>query len=119
VKARAATNLSFLHFLEGDLENAEKYAELAVATDRYNARGLVNRGNVMMQREEYEQALTIYLEAVSVEADCTEAMFNLGLVNKRLGRLEDALAAFKKLNTILPHNIEVIYQVNPPSLRVK
>mmetsp|Transcript_14856 Transcript_14856/g.26287 ORF Transcript_14856/g.26287 Transcript_14856/m.26287 type:complete len:772 (-) Transcript_14856:118-2433(-) len=111
VKARAATNLSFLHFLEGDLENAEKYAELAVATDRYNARGLVNRGNVMMQREEYEQALTIYLEAVSVEADCTEAMFNLGLVNKRLGRLEDALAAFKKLNTILPHNIEVIYQV--------
>jgi len=111
VKARAATNLSFLHFLEGDLDNAEKYAELAVATDRYNARGLVNRGNVMMQKEEYEQALTIYLEAVGVEADCTEAIFNLGLVNKRLGRLEDALVAFKKLNTILPHNIEVIYQV--------
>mmetsp|Transcript_17885 Transcript_17885/g.50068 ORF Transcript_17885/g.50068 Transcript_17885/m.50068 type:complete len:786 (+) Transcript_17885:210-2567(+) len=111
VKARAATNLSFLHFLEGDMDNAEKYAELAVATDRYNARGLVNRGNVMMAKEEYEQALTIYLEAVGVEADCVEAIFNLGLVNKRLGRLEDALVAFKKLNTLLPHNIEVIYQI--------
>ena len=111
VKARAATNLSFLHYLEGDMDNAEKYAELAVATDRYNARGLVNRGNVMMAKEEYEQALTIYLEAVGVEADCVEAIFNLGLVNKRLGRLEDALVAFKKLNSLLPHNIEVIFQV--------
>lgn len=111
VKARAATNLSFLHFLEGDMENAERYAELAVTTDRYNARGLVNRGNVMMAKEEYEQALTIYLEATGVEADCVEAIFNLGLVNKRLGRLEDALVTFKKLNTLLPHNTEVIYQI--------
>ena len=29
---QAATNLSFLYFLEGDLKNSEKYAELAVKT---------------------------------------------------------------------------------------
>jgi hypothetical protein len=32
---QAATNLSFLYFLEGDQKNAEKYAEMAVKADRY------------------------------------------------------------------------------------
>lgn len=123
LKARAATNLSFLYFLEGDLNDAEQYAELAVTSDRYNARALVNRGNCLYARGEYEtdppdkgvelllQAKMAYLEAVGVEADCVEAIYNLGLVNKRLGQLDDALVAFKKLNTILPDNVEVIYQI--------
>lgn len=34
LKARASTNLSFLYFLEGDLNNAEKYAEMGVQNDR-------------------------------------------------------------------------------------
>jgi intraflagellar transport protein 88 len=47
LKARAATNLSFLYFLEGDLNNAGTYAELAVRTNRYNAHALVNQGNCL------------------------------------------------------------------------
>jgi hypothetical protein len=50
MKARAATNLSFLYFLEGDIPNAEKHAELAVTTDRYNAKALVNQGNCFYAR---------------------------------------------------------------------
>ena len=42
-----------------------------------------------------------------VEADCTEAIFNLGLVNKRLGLLGDALQAFEKLLTLTPNAPEV------------
>ena len=38
-----------------------------------------------------EPAKELYLEAIGVEADCLEAIYNLGLVNKRLGALEDAL----------------------------
>jgi len=45
--ARAANNLSFLYFLEGDVEQADKYANVAVRTDRYNARALVNKGNCL------------------------------------------------------------------------
>ncbi len=44
LKAKAATNLSFLYFLEGDLGQADKYANLAVKHDRYNAKALVNKG---------------------------------------------------------------------------
>lgn len=40
-----------------------------------------------------------------------EAIYNLGLVNKRLGNMDDALVAFKKLNQILPESLEVIYQI--------
>ncbi len=44
LKAKAATNLSFLYFLEGDIAQADKYANLAVKHDRYNAKALVNKG---------------------------------------------------------------------------
>lgn len=44
LKAKAATNLSFLYFLEGDVAQADKYANLAVRHDRYNAKALVNKG---------------------------------------------------------------------------
>jgi len=111
LKARASTNLSFLYFLEGNLNEAEKYAELAVQNDRYNARALVNRANCLFERGDFDSAKMACLEAVGVEADCVEAIYNLGLVNKRLGQLDDALVAFKKLNTILPDNVEVIYQI--------
>ena len=36
-----------------------------------------------------------------------EAIYNLGLMNKELGALEDALVAFKKVHTIIPDNVEV------------
>ena len=43
MKARAATNLAFLYSLEGDKANAQRYADLAVSTDKYSAQALVNK----------------------------------------------------------------------------
>jgi intraflagellar transport protein 88 len=111
LKARAATNLSFLYFLEGDMGQASKYANLAVRHDRYNAKALVNMGNCLMDRGELERAKELYLEAIGVEADCVEAIFNLGLVNKLLGALGEALQAFEKLHTLVPASPEVLYQI--------
>lgn len=56
VKARAGTNLAFLYYLEGELEAADKYSDLAMRSDRYNARAYVNKGNVMMERGDLESA---------------------------------------------------------------
>lgn len=142
LKARAATNLSFLYFLEGDYAQADKYADLAVRNDRYNAKALVNKGNCLFMREEYERAKELYLEAIGVEADCVEAIYNLGacarcrccqslpstrgrgaarrrsplrlrpgLVNRRLGTVDEALQAFEKLHSIIPNSPEVMYQI--------
>lgn len=102
LKAKAATNLSFLYFLEGDVAQADKYANLAVRHDRYNAKALVNKGNCLNVNGEKEKAKELYLEAIGVEADCVEAIYNLGLVNKELGNLQESLQAFEKLHTIIP-----------------
>lgn len=83
LRARAANNLSFLYFLEGDVAQAHKYANLAVKHDRYNAKALVNLGNCLLEQGDMDRAKELYLEAIGVEADCVEAIYNLGLVRER------------------------------------
>jgi intraflagellar transport protein 88 len=154
--SRAHTNLCFIYFLEGDLKNADKYGTDAIGAekgDRYNAKALVNKANCLMQsgkndeekehydhaREKYAEAQELYMEGIGVEADCVEAIFNLGLckrtvagLEQRLGNMEEykknlkiALGAFEKLYSILPEspecnfNIATIYDelsvvLNPP-----
>lgn len=46
----AATNLSFLYFLESDYKNAEKYAEVAISSDKYNSKAQTNMGNCYFQK---------------------------------------------------------------------
>lgn len=107
--ARAANNISFLYFLENDYENAEKFADMAIQHDRYNSKALVNKGNCLFIAEEYDWAKEFFLEAIGVEADCVEAIYNLGLVYKRLGYYNESLQAFEKLHTIIPTSPEVIF----------
>jgi intraflagellar transport protein 88 len=109
--ARAATNISFLYFLESDFKNAEHYAEIAVEYDRYNAKALVNKGNCLYVRNEFLRAKEQYLEAIGVEADCVEALYNLAFVNKKLNMFMEALQALDKLQTIVSSSPEVIYQI--------
>ncbi|XP_071956523.1 intraflagellar transport protein 88 homolog isoform X2 [Antedon mediterranea] len=109
--AVAANNLSFLYFLQGDHRQADKYAELAMVSDRYNPSALVNKGNCIYKDGKFEKAMEYYREALRTESSCTEALYNLGLVNKRLGQNESALDCFHKLHAILRNSAEVIYQI--------
>ena len=112
LQAKAANNLAFLYLLENDVAQAAKYAALAVKHDRYNARALVNMGNTLVEeRGELERAKELYLEAIGVEADCVEAIFNLGLVNRQLGALGEAVQAFEKLHTLVPSSPEVLHHL--------
>ncbi|CAM9373440.1 unnamed protein product, partial [Phaeothamnion confervicola] len=110
-RAMAATNLSFIHFLEGDFRSADLYADLAVKNDRYNSKALVNKGNCLFVAKEYARAKELYLEAVGVEVSCVDAIFNLGLANIQLGLHGEALQAFEKLHTMLPDSAEVLYHI--------
>jgi len=100
--------LCFIYFLEGvvtgDGKNADKYGTMAIKEDRYNAKALVNKGNCEMHkaklreeknhfdsaRELYNNAKELYMEGIGVEADCVEAIFNLGLCCRHMARLEYA-----------------------------
>ena len=85
----AATNLSFLYFLDGDFKQAESYAGVAMSHDRYNSKAHTNRGNSYYQegifttfrlilKGNLEKAKEHYEEAISLDAVSTEAMYNLG-----------------------------------------
>lgn len=111
IAAAAATNLAFLYFIEKDIKNAEKYSHLAIKADRYNAKAYVNRGNCFFVKQKFEDAKECYQEALSIESDCIEALYNLGLVNKRLGLADKALQYFRKLHAIVPTYTEAIYQI--------
>ncbi|KAK1797505.1 hypothetical protein P4O66_000762 [Electrophorus voltai] len=155
VKSTAATNLSFLYFLEKDYDQADRYADLAMNVDRYNPAALVNKGNTVFVKQDYEKAAEFYKEALRNDCSCTEALYNLGqpsrgsvelpvasrsppnrrccrilllllypptcclplcsapvgLAQKRLGRLEEALDCFLKLHAILRNSAQVMYQL--------
>lgn len=89
--AMASNNISFLYFLENDFKNAESFADLAIQHDRYNSKALVNKGNCLYNLEDYDRAKEFFLEAIGVEADCIEAIYNLGLVYKRLNYYNESL----------------------------
>lgn len=57
-------------------------------------------------------AKSYFMDAVSLEAYCAEAVYNLGLVSKAIGNLDDALTAFKKMNSMLTDDTAAMFQVS-------
>ncbi|XP_044769162.1 intraflagellar transport protein 88 homolog isoform X6 [Neomonachus schauinslandi] len=111
VKSAAATNLSFLYYLENEFAQASSYADLAVNSDRYNPSALTNKGNTVFASGDYEKAAEFYKEALRNDSSCTEALYNIGLTYKRLNRLDEALDCFLKLHAILRNSAQVLYQI--------
>lgn len=111
VASTASTNLSFLYFLQGETEQAERYAELARTADSYNAAAFVNLGNCCFGKGDIEKGKELYQVALENDASCVEALFNLGLCNKKLGLHEEALEDFFKLHSIVRNHSEVVYQI--------
>lgn len=111
VASTAATNLSFLYYLQGDPNQAEKCADQAVLSDRYNAGALVNKGNCCFAKGDLEKAKEFYKEALNNEASCVEALYNLGLTYKKMSNAEDALESFYKLHATVRNHPQIIYQI--------
>uniref|UniRef100_K7FEY0 Intraflagellar transport 88 n=1 Tax=Pelodiscus sinensis TaxID=13735 RepID=K7FEY0_PELSI len=111
VKSAAATNLSFLYYLENELVQATNYADLAVNSDRYNPSALTNKGNTVFANGDYEKAAEFYKEALRNDSSCTEALYNIGLTYKKLNKLDEALDCFLKLHAILRNSAQVLYQI--------
>ena len=107
---RVASNISFLYFLENNYKEAEKYVDIANSFDRFNPKALVNKGNCLFKKNDFMRAKEQYLEAIGVEADNVEALYNLGYVNKKLNLFMEALQALEKLQTIMPIP-EAIFQI--------
>ncbi|XP_034464298.1 intraflagellar transport protein 88 homolog isoform X2 [Hippoglossus hippoglossus] len=111
VKGNTANNLSFRHFLDKNYDQAEEYAHLALKADPHNPAALINKGNAVFGKQDYERAVECYKEALTNHSACTEALYNLGLCYKKLTCPEEALHCFLDLHSILRNDNQVIYQL--------
>ena len=59
----------------------------------------------------------LYAVALENDASCVEALYNLGLCNKKLGLYEDALEVFFKLQTIVRNHSQVKHDHNLQMLK--
>jgi intraflagellar transport protein 88 len=84
---------------------------LALTYDRFNAKARVNKGNCYFFKKNYVKAKECYLEAIGIEADCIEALYNLAFVNKQMNQVTEAIAALEKLRSIQVQSPEIIYQI--------
>ena len=55
--------------------------------------------------------LPTFFSRTSIESTCVEALFNLGLVHKRMSRIPEAVDCFMKLHTFLRSSPQVIFQI--------
>lgn len=109
--AKVANNISFIYYVEGQLENAEKYSKIALENEKYNNKALINMGNVYFSKGDYVSAKDNYLESIGVNSNCVEAIYNLGMVNIKMELYYDAIDAFEKLNRICPFIPEVLVKL--------
>lgn len=63
---------------QGDIDQAEKYGEMARQADSYNAAAFVNLGNCNLAQNEVEKAKELFACALDSDASCVEALYNLG-----------------------------------------
>ncbi|KAB7504104.1 Intraflagellar transport protein 88-like protein [Armadillidium nasatum] len=111
IASTAATNLSFLYFLQNDVDQAEKYAVMARDSNGYNEAALVNLGNCCFKNGDLEKAKEHFLAAIDIDASCVEALYNLGLTCKQLGHYEEALDNLLKHHAIVRNYPPCVYQI--------
>jgi len=110
-RTAAATNLSFLQFQEGKYDEASRYADIALVTNRYNSKALVNKGNCLFVSGDHEGASSLYREAISLQANCVEAIYNLGMISLDKGQLNEAREVFNKFNVLVPNDPCAMYNI--------
>ncbi|XP_008549372.1 intraflagellar transport protein 88 homolog [Microplitis demolitor] len=108
----ASTMLSFIYFLQGNYELAERCGEAARNADSYNAAAYVNLSACAIKKGELDRARELLLCALDSDASHVQALYNLGLVYKKQEWYEDALECFWKLRNIVRYDPLTLYQIS-------
>lgn len=76
-------------------EGAEAAYRKAVAVAPEFAPAYVNLGGLLLKQDNYEEARNLLQRAVALDPGDVDACNNLGLANRRLGRLSEAFSAYR------------------------
>lgn len=114
IAANAVINLTFIYVQLRDWRMAKRYAETCREMDSYNPATFVNSGTYeMLSADDLVAAKGYFENALEIDAMCFEAIYNLGLVCKRMGDFNGSLVWFRKLHAMASHSHHphVVYQM--------
>ncbi|CAG9770980.1 unnamed protein product [Ceutorhynchus assimilis] len=111
IALNAATNLSFIYYLQGDYDTALQYSQTVENCKTPNANGYVNFGACLMAKNHLDKAIQSFQKALALDSNHFEAIFNLGLCLKRQGHYVEALSCFQRFAGSLALLPAVVCQV--------
>lgn len=96
-----------------DMQNANRYAQICREMDSYNPAAFINSGACEIVNGNLDLAKGYFETALEIDAMSFEAIYNLGLVCKKMGDFETALKYFRKLHATAAHSHHphVVYQL--------
>ena len=71
----------------------------------------IHLANCLLKEEKIENAKIAYQDAINVDADAADALFNLGVLHQNTQTYSNALLHFKKLNVVMKDNPEVLFNL--------
>jgi len=103
VLAKGMTSL--LYFDQGDVDQANRFSEEALAHSPENADALLAAGSVALAREQDDQAKDHFNKLVSMQPDGGRAWLGLGMAEMRGNRMEEARESLQKAIACMPHQL--------------
>jgi tetratricopeptide (TPR) repeat protein len=95
--------------LEGDLDSARRWYDLAARLDENDAIIPFNLGNVLDELGRPREAEIAYRQAIARSPDLADAWFNLGVLKEKMGRDEEALSSYEKAFAIEPTYADALH----------
>ncbi|MBL9127880.1 MAG: tetratricopeptide repeat protein [Verrucomicrobiales bacterium] len=95
-----------LEYLRKDLEKAEAHLRKHLELDASSVQGRFQLGMVLLARNRNAEAADVFETAVRAKPDLGPAWHNRGLALGRLGRVDEALAAFREVLRCSPEHLD-------------
>ncbi len=96
VNAGAYTSLGYFHLLLGELDEAEKYTNIALEDDRENAPAWDNMGQIRLARNDIDGAEEAFLKALEFRGHMVDSLFFMGVICEKKKDRAKALEYYKK-----------------------
>ena len=97
---------------ENDLISAEINLKKALNIDPENFIALNNLGNIYSAKNELKKARDLFLRAIKIKQDYSNAIFNLALTNQEIGNKNTAVELYKKAIKYDPDNLGSYYNLS-------
>lgn len=93
----------------GDLEQAERFYDLASRLDRADPVIPFNLGNVLDELGREREAEFAYRQAIARDPSFPDAWFNLGVLQEKIGRKDEALASYERAFAAEPSYADALH----------